>query len=124
MALKTLGLLALMARAGLFLPISRDSSQQQGQQGQQGPGPGQQGSGQGQQGPGQGLQGQGQRQQGPGHERPVIAWFGRVLADIGDSQSLQQNLSTFSGHVRRIRQVGRVVIVMHGVLYLFIMSVQ
>jgi DNA mismatch repair protein MutS2 len=34
-----------------------------------------------------------------------VAWFGRVLADIGDAQSLQQNLSTFSGHIRRIKQV-------------------
>lgn len=37
---------------------------------------------------------------------PRLAWFDRVLADIGDAQSLQQNLSTFSGHIRRIKQVG------------------
>jgi len=36
---------------------------------------------------------------------PQVAWFGSVLADIGDSQSLQQNLSTFGGHIKRIRQV-------------------
>ena len=29
----------------------------------------------------------------------------QVLADIGDSQSLQQSLSTFSGHVKRLQQV-------------------
>lgn len=34
-----------------------------------------------------------------------IRWFDKVLADIGDSQSLQQSLSTFSGHVRRLTNV-------------------
>ena len=33
---------------------------------------------------------------------PCLAWFDAVLADIGDSQDLQQSLSTFSGHVRRV----------------------
>jgi len=32
-------------------------------------------------------------------------WFDRVLADVGDGQSLQQSLSTFSGHVRRLRLI-------------------
>jgi len=58
--LKSLGLAALMARAGLYLPCSGT---------------------------------------------PRLPWCGLVLADIGDEQSLQQNLSTFSGHIRRIARI-------------------
>jgi DNA mismatch repair protein MutS2 len=58
--LKSVGLAALMARAGLFLPC-------------------------------QGT--------------PRLPWCEQVLADIGDEQSLQQSLSTFSGHVRRIARI-------------------
>ena len=58
--LKTLGLAALMAKAGLFVPA----------------------------------------------KEPVeLPWFEQVLADIGDEQSLQQSLSTFSGHIRRISRI-------------------
>ncbi len=59
-ALKSIGLAVLMARAGLLLPCS---------------------------------------------ERPCLPWCNQVLADIGDEQSLQQNLSTFSGHVKRISRI-------------------
>ncbi len=58
--LKTFGLAALMAKAGMFIPA----------------------------------------------KEPVeMPWFDLVLADIGDEQSLQQNLSTFSGHIRRIGRI-------------------
>lgn len=41
----------------------------------------------------------------PAQEPVELPWFDQVLADIGDEQSLQQSLSTFSGHVRRIQQI-------------------
>ncbi|MEC4807300.1 MAG: endonuclease MutS2 [Jaaginema sp. PMC 1079.18] len=55
--LKTLGIAALMAKVGLFIPA---------------------------------------------REPVEMPWFEQVLADIGDEQSLEQSLSTFSGHIRRI----------------------
>jgi DNA mismatch repair protein MutS2 len=42
------------------------------------------------------------RQDMPIHP-PSLPHLNQVLADIGDSQSLQQNLSTFSGHIARLK---------------------
>ena len=56
-ALKTLGLVAWMARAGIPLPVAEEST---------------------------------------------VGWFGSVLADIGDEQSIARSLSTFSAHVQRL----------------------
>ncbi|VCU54449.1 Endonuclease MutS2 [Thermus thermophilus] len=38
-------------------------------------------------------------------EKALLAWPDRVFADIGDEQSLQENLSTFAGHLRRLKEM-------------------
>ncbi|XP_054801971.1 uncharacterized protein LOC129305847 isoform X3 [Prosopis cineraria] len=41
----------------------------------------------------------------PAKSCPKLPWFDLILADIGDHQSLEQNLSTFSGHISRICKI-------------------
>ena len=41
----------------------------------------------------------------PANEKTEIGYFYNVLADIGDEQSLEQNLSSFSGHVSKIKDI-------------------
>lgn len=41
----------------------------------------------------------------PAQEPLLVPWFDHVFADIGDEQSLDSSLSTFSGHVSRIQSI-------------------
>ncbi|WP_267383734.1 endonuclease MutS2 [Cyanobacterium sp. uoEpiScrs1] len=41
----------------------------------------------------------------PARDPVRIPWFRQILADIGDEQSIEQSLSTFSGHIHRIVRI-------------------
>ena len=41
----------------------------------------------------------------PANEKTEVGYFHNVLADIGDEQSLEQDLSSFSGHVSKIKDI-------------------
>ena len=52
----------------------------------------------------------------PCQEDSVVSYFDDVLCDIGDEQSIEQNLSTFSGHITNLRDILNVCSVGHLVL--------
>jgi hypothetical protein len=81
--LKTAGLMALMAKAGMFIPVDQ---QELAAAAAAAPAAG-------------GSSSSSSSSSG----QPHLLWFDQVLADIGDAQSLQQNLSTFSGHIARLK---------------------
>ncbi|MEO0540908.1 MAG: endonuclease MutS2 [Cyanobacteria bacterium P01_A01_bin.105] len=41
----------------------------------------------------------------PAKEPVELPWFEQILSDIGDEQSIEQSLSTFSGHIKRIERI-------------------
>ena len=41
----------------------------------------------------------------PCQEESVVSYFNDILCDIGDEQSIEQNLSTFSGHITNLRDI-------------------
>ena len=83
-SLKTLGLLVLMAKAGLFLPLTNSDDQSSNRTHQRD---------------------DKQSQSHTNASAQSLQWFREVLADLGDSQDLAQSLSTFSGHIRRVKRI-------------------
>lgn len=87
LSLKTLGTCVLMAKAGMFVPAKRPSSVATMARES-------------------GLDIERDEQQELEDMKTArIPYFDSVLADIGDDQSLVQSLSTFSGHVQRIKRI-------------------
>ena len=41
----------------------------------------------------------------PCQEESVVSYFDDIFCDIGDEQSIEQNLSTFSGHITNLRDI-------------------
>ena len=41
----------------------------------------------------------------PSTHNPIIPFCPNIYVDIGDNQSLEENLSTFSGHISRIKEI-------------------
>ena len=41
----------------------------------------------------------------PGADHAIVPFFDSIFADLGDAQSIEQQLSSFSGHVMRFREI-------------------
>ena len=41
----------------------------------------------------------------PTHPKSVMTWFGRIMADIGDAQSVENELSTYSGKLTKMKEI-------------------
>ena len=41
----------------------------------------------------------------PAHPKSVMSWFGRIMADIGDAQSVENELSTYSGKLSKMKEI-------------------